>query len=62
MTSPLYQPTDLQQTQVGNETLIKLPSFPNAERPLLDQYVTAFRKILHHAADIMNSPEAMDVK
>lgn len=60
VTSPLYEPADLLQTQVGNETLIKLPSFPSAERPLLDQYVTAFRKVLHHATDIMNSPVVIE--
>ena len=34
--------------------MLKLPSFPNAEKDLLDQYVLAFRKVLGHAEEIAN--------
>ncbi len=61
LTLPECRVQDLPKTQSGNETLIKLPSFPNAERHLLDQYVTAFKKVLHHTAAIMNSPAATGI-
>jgi hypothetical protein len=31
---------------------MKLPSFPWATQALLDQYILAFKKVIHHAADI----------
>ena len=53
---PTYDPTALPRTIAGNASLLKMPSFPNiksgAERRLLDQYVTAFEKVLSHAADL----------
>ena len=45
-------------TEAANGSLIRLPSFPNAERPLLDQYAAAFEKILGHAEAILASPQA----
>ena len=43
---PEYAPDALPNTQLGNMQLLKLPSFPNAERALLDQYIAAFRKVV----------------
>jgi len=42
----VYDPADLPRTTAGNGTLIKLPSFPSATRELLDQYATAFEKVM----------------
>jgi len=44
-----YDPADLPRTQAGNATLLKLPSFPNADRALLDQYAAAFEKVIGQA-------------
>ncbi|HYD01563.1 MAG TPA: hypothetical protein VEB22_10080, partial [Phycisphaerales bacterium] len=41
-----YDPSDLPRTTAGNGSLIKLPSFPSASRELLDQYATAFEKVM----------------
>ncbi len=57
---PHYAPDALQATLQGNRNLIKLPSFPNAEKELLDQYVCAFERVIRHADDIMNSPAALE--
>ena len=48
----VYDPMDLPGTIAGNATLLKLPSFPQADDELLDQYVLAFRKVLHHASEL----------
>lgn len=48
-----YRPEDLPKTRVEKESLIWLPSFPQAEPALLDQYVTAFRRVLDHAEEIL---------
>jgi len=58
VTPPQYRVEDLPKTQAGNETLIKLPSFPNAKRDLLDQYAKAFARVVDHAAAILASPTA----
>ncbi len=42
----VYDAKDLLRTTAGNGTLIKLPSFPNASRELLDQYAEAFEKVM----------------
>jgi perosamine synthetase len=47
-----YDPRDLPRTTAGNAALLKLPSFPQADRELLDQYAAAFEKILAHAGDL----------
>ena len=47
-----YRPEDLPRTQHGNSLMFKLPSFPNAERELLDQHIAAFRKVVANAAAI----------
>ena len=55
---PVYRPDALPATEAANGSLIRLPSFPNAERPLLDQYAAAFEKVLRHAEAILASPQA----
>ena len=47
-----YRPEDLPRTQTGNELIFKLPSFPNAVRSLLDQYIVAFQKVVANAETI----------
>ena len=32
--------------------MMKLPSFPNAEKELLDEVLLAFQKVIGHAAEI----------
>ena len=51
-TLPKYRPDSLPHTTAGNATLIQLPSFPSAERTLLDQYALAFEKVLASASEI----------
>ena len=46
---PVYDPRALPKTEAANGSLVKLPSFPNATTELLDQYATAFEKVLKHA-------------
>ncbi len=49
---PTYRPDALPKTEAANRNLIKLPSFPSAERELLDQYARAFEKVITHAPQI----------
>lgn len=46
LTLPTYDPGALPKTTEGNGTLLKLPSFPSAKPELLDQYATAFEKVM----------------
>ena len=48
----VYDPAALPLTSHGNGSLLKLPSFPSADKELLDQYALAFEKVLAHANDI----------
>ena len=41
---PAYRPDALPRTVAAIEGLIRLPAFPSATRPLLDQYAAAFEK------------------
>ncbi len=50
---PDYDPNALPKTLAVNEALIKLPSFPNAGRGILDQYIHAFEKVIAGAEDIV---------
>jgi perosamine synthetase len=50
---PDYANLRLPATEGGNETLVKLPSFPGAGRDLLDQYARAFEKVITHADAIL---------
>lgn len=43
---PTYRPDALPRTEAMNAQAIKLPSFPSAERELLDQYAVAFEKVM----------------
>ena len=52
---PEYPQDALPNTQLGNMQLLKLPSFPNAGRMLLDQYITAFKKVVRQAKEIRTS-------
>jgi len=52
---PEYPKDSLPNTQLGNMQLLKLPSFPNAGRMLLDQYITAFKKVVRQAKEIRTS-------
>ncbi len=52
---PNYSAENLEATCQGNRSLIKLPSFPNSGKELLDQYIEAFKKVFVHAEAIMNS-------
>jgi len=54
----VYDPADLPLTTQGNGTLLKLPSFPSADKELLDQYAFAFEKVLAHANDIPRKEQA----
>jgi dTDP-4-amino-4,6-dideoxygalactose transaminase len=47
--APVYRPDALPRTAALNEQLIRLPTFPQADRALLDQYAEAFAKVLGHA-------------
>lgn len=54
---PTYLPNALPITEKANSTFIRLPSFPFADYPLLQQYVLAFQKVLRHR-DRMELPNA----
>jgi perosamine synthetase len=43
---PKYLPEALPITEEASSTLIRLPTFPSAEMPLLQQYVDAFQKVV----------------
>jgi dTDP-4-amino-4,6-dideoxygalactose transaminase len=49
---PGYDPAALPSTSSGNGSLLRLPSFPQASRALLDQYALAFEKAFSHAAEL----------
>lgn len=52
---PIYRADALPQTEAANQELFKLPSFPSASRELLDQYASAFEKVLAYAGEITAS-------
>ncbi len=49
---PVYRVEDPPGAQAAGAELVRRPSFPSAERPLLDAYVTAFEKVLAQADEI----------
>ncbi|MDH5763489.1 MAG: DegT/DnrJ/EryC1/StrS family aminotransferase [Nitrospinota bacterium] len=61
VTPPEYDPNALPGTQSANEALIKLPSFPNADREILDQYIRAFEKVIAGAGDILKQQSSPGV-
>ena len=50
--TPDYSSVSLPVTETANDSMMKLPSFPWASRELLDQYLTAFEKVIRHADKI----------
>ena len=60
MNLPEYDPNALPNTQAANEALIKLPSFPNADKEILNQYIHAFEKVLAGAGEIMEQRSSSD--
>ena len=50
--TPDYSSVSLPVTEAANDSMMKLPSFPWASRELLDQYLTAFEKVIRHADKI----------
>lgn len=52
---PEYCPDALPRTEAANGEMIKLPSFPLADRDLLNQYLHAFRKVLINSKQIVES-------
>jgi dTDP-4-amino-4,6-dideoxygalactose transaminase len=53
MAPPKYRADELPRTLTGNETLIKLPTFPNADWEILDQYADAYAKVCENAEAIL---------
>jgi dTDP-4-amino-4,6-dideoxygalactose transaminase len=49
---PDYAGVSLPATEKANAEMMKLPSFPWATKELLDQYLFAFEKVVHHAGAI----------
>ena len=49
---PEYDENDLPGTTAGNGTLVKLPSFPNKDQGLIEQYKAAFSKVFAHADEL----------
>ena len=47
---PTFDPAALPRTTAGNRTLLKLPTFPQADDAFVDEYADAFEKVLTHAA------------
>jgi len=49
---PDYSKVSLPITEISNSNLIKLPSFPNACKDILDQYLKAFEKVFSQTREI----------
>ena len=54
---PKYLPNALPNTEAANSTFIRLPSFPFADYPLLQQYVLAFQKVVRSGGKINQNRE-----
>lgn len=50
---PDYSECDLPFTEAANNSLLKLPSLPNQDNGILDQYALAFEKVMGHAKEIV---------
>jgi dTDP-4-amino-4,6-dideoxygalactose transaminase len=46
--TPQYDSVKLPRTEQSSKTIMRLPSFPNAEKEILDQYIRAFEKVVEH--------------
>lgn len=55
---PSYTGCSLPSTEAANNSLLKLPSFPNQDNGILDQYVHAFEKVIGHAHEIVGECNA----
>jgi len=51
---PTYTDCSLPFTELSNNSLIKLPSFPNQDNGILDQYIHAFEKVINYASKILD--------
>jgi len=49
-----YEKGDLPVTESVQENILRVPTFPNAEKPLLDQYVDAFRKVAENVDELLH--------
>ncbi|MCL7489757.1 MAG: hypothetical protein M8357_16440, partial [Desulfobulbaceae bacterium] len=49
---PSYMDCSLPFTEAANNSLLKLPSFPNRDNGILDQYSHAFAKVMGQAKEI----------
>jgi dTDP-4-amino-4,6-dideoxygalactose transaminase len=49
---PVYDPAALPRTTAGNARLVRLPTFPQADDALVDQYAHAFEKVLARRDEI----------
>lgn len=49
---PDYSQVTLPRTEAASRDLIRLPTFPSAATELLDQYASAFAKVLSHSTEI----------
>lgn len=52
ITPPDYKTDALPRTESESQFLLRLPSFPSADKRILDQYIEAFDKVLSHAGSI----------
>ncbi len=52
---PVYDPQDLPKTRTGSADLVRMPSFPQADRQLLNEYAIAFDKVISSARQIAAS-------
>ena len=50
----------LPRTEKANSDLLKLPSFPNGDRCILDQYIEAFEKVMAHSDEIIAACKSSD--
>lgn len=55
---PKYRADDLPDTIAGNNCILRLPPFPNADRALLDQYAHAFEKVIKASSEITDQTVA----
>ena len=55
---PSYTDCSLPFTEAANNSLLKLPSFPNRDNGILDQYAYAFEKVIGQAPEIVGGCNA----
>lgn len=57
---PDYSNYSLPDTESGSLYMLKLPVFPNRDNGLLDEYISAFRRVLAHKDAIIAAHESAD--